>query len=418
MPVDRLQLLKLKTSPPIAQGCTQVNFSVAAFRYLRLIVFAWMMTGSIAWADQLQLIDGSVIDTTVNSISPDGIVTGDGIASGVELKKIAAYQSQSTSLVPGSVELSIAGKGKIFTSNLTINGANATVTLSDGTTIDMPLEVVQAIVFKSTELVNKRMTAQSDSEDSVVVQTPSGEKVVTGIFEGLSAGKVQLNFKGKSRKIGIGKVNAVVLADLGLNPVRGAKVELHDRSLVNGRVQEFSNGTLFVAVTSTSIIKIPWSSVAEIEFESDNLAYLSDLTPLSVDQKSIFAPQRIWQRDRSIESNPIRLRKINQRSYLTFRKGIGTQAYCELTFANSNDFRRFQATVGIDAETDGRGDCQMSIHADGIQLWTQRITGQTPPVEIDVDITGMETLTLTVQPGAQFDLADHANWADARFVKP
>lgn len=368
--------------------------------------------------NELQLIDGSTIDATIDAISLDGIVSGSGVENGVALETIIAYQTQITPLTAGSVEVSIAGAGRIFTSNISIDGSAATVTMGDGTTINLPLDLIEAIVYRRTELVSKILTDRSDSEDTVIVNTPGGEKVVSGIFEGIGNGKIGLNFNGKSRKIGLEKINAIVLADLGLKPQEGAKVHLRDQSQISGRLREVTNGELILAVTSTSTVKVPWASVSRMELKSDNLVFLSDLEPIAVDQKSIFAPQRIWQRDRSVESNPIRLQSPDQTSPRIYRKGIGTQSFCKLKFANTNQFQRFQATAGIDAETNGRGDCQMSVLADGIELWSERITAQTPPAKIDVDITGMKTVTLMVEPGQQFDLADHANWADAKFVKP
>ena len=39
------------------------------------------------------------------------------------------------------------------------------------------------------------------------------------------------------------------------------------------------------------------------------------------------------------------------------------------------------------------------------------------PLEIDVDIEGIREVVLVVSPGAEFDLGDHANWGEARFLK-
>jgi hypothetical protein len=59
----------------------------------------------------------------------------------------------------------------------------------------------------------------------------------------------------------------------------------------------------------------------------------------------------------------------------------------------------------------------MRVEGDGITLWSQRIRGGEPSVEIDVDISGISQVALVVDPGEQFDLADHADWARARFLK-
>ena len=318
----------------------------------------------------------------------------------------------------GPVVILITGGSKVFTENVDVQGSDVAISSPSGLSTRLPLDLVQAIVFKSTGLVTKQLADRSDSEDQVIVGTPDGEKVVSGIFEGLAQGKLGLNFNGKSRKIGIEKIHALSLADLGLQVASGTQVELTDGSLLNGSLQSVQQGALTLAMTANHSIQIPWTSVARLEMQSDNLVYLSNLEPIAVQQKSIFAPQRSWQRDRSIESNPIRFNHPEKSSPQTYRKGIGTQSYSELEFANTNQFERFQAITGIDAETQGRGDCQMSVYADGIKLWSQRVTADAPPQKVDVDISGMATVTLVVEPGEQFDLADHADWADAKFVKP
>ena len=101
----------------------------------------------------------------------------------------------------------------------------------------------------------------------------------------------------------------------------------------------------------------------------------------------------------------------------TFNSGIGIQSYSRLAFSNESGFTRFLATVGIDAETEGRGDCVMRVEGDGISLWSARVRGGEVAVDVDVSIEGISEVVLIVEPGEQFDLADHADWAKARFLK-
>ena len=387
-------------------------------RTLLLVCLSLFLSSQARGENTIQLIDGTQLNVTIESVSSDGTVVLAGNPDAVSLEKIVAYQTDAQPVPSGSVEILITGGSKIFTDNVEVQGSDVAISSTSGLSTRLALDVVQAIVFKSTKLVAKQLADRSDSEDMVIVGTPDGEKVVSGIFEGLSQGKLGLNFNGKSRKIGVEKIHAVSLADLGLQIAAGTQVELTDGSLLNGSLQKVEQGTLTLNITSTQTIQIPWASVARLEMQSDNLVYLSSLDPIAVQQKSIFAPQRSWQRDRSIESNPIRLQHPEKSSPIIYRKGIGTQSYSELEFANTNRFERFQAVTGIDAETQGRGDCQMSVYADGIKLWSQRVTADTPPQKVDVDISGMATIKLIVEPGEQFDLADHANWADAKFVKP
>ena len=73
--------------------------------------------------------------------------------------------------------------------------------------------------------------------------------------------------------------------------------------------------------------------------------------------------------------------------------------------------------IGIDDETNGRGDCIFLVLGDGKELFRARVTGTDEPRRIGVDIRGVRQVTLVVEPGEDLDLADHADWCDARMLK-
>jgi len=254
------------------------------------------------------------------------------------------------------------------------------------------------------------------------VATDDGLKKVRGIFEGITEDKVGLNFNGKSKTIGLAKTTAIVLADLKPTAPKGTMttIETVGGSKFQGVIAGLANQELSVLLSASAKIVVPLDLVKRIEVQSDNLVYLSSLVPRSVEQKTIFAFQRTWQADASIEGNPISLafnlaggnRKVKQ-----FAKGLGMQSWSRIEFANEKEFTRFQATVGIDTETRGRGDCSVKVMSDGISLWSQRVKAVDEPVEVDIDITGMKKIALIIDPGEDFDLGDHVDWANARFVK-
>ena len=393
------------------------KIAMTILKPILLISICGFLTSSVFADNTIDLVDGTQVVATIQTVAADGTLKGTGVPEGTKLENIVSYQTDTQVIAGGTTEVLIVGQGKLFTTSIAIADSTAMLTSSDGSPMEVPLDLIGGIVFKRTELVEKQLANRSDSEDSIVVDTPDGEKVVSGFFEGLAEGKLGLKFNGKSRKIGVEKISAVSLADLGLKNLSGTRLELSDGSKLNGRIVGIEDGRLEMSVTANLKLEIPWASVTRLEIESDNQVYLSTLEPLEVEMNTMFAPERSWQRDLSVESNPIQLQGPKESSPRVFRRGIGTQSYSEIKFANTNEFQRFQAIAGIDVETQGRGDCLMSVYADGIKLWSQRVTAQTAPAKIDVDITGMQTVTLIVEPGEQFDLADHANWADAKFVK-
>jgi hypothetical protein len=59
----------------------------------------------------------------------------------------------------------------------------------------------------------------------------------------------------------------------------------------------------------------------------------------------------------------------------------------------------------------------MIVRGDGIELWAAEVTGSSGLQVLDVSIEGIGEVELEVVPGKDFDLADHADWCDARFLK-
>ena len=266
---------------------------------------------------------------------------------------------------------------------------------------------------------NRRANSiRSSDNDQVIVKTGSGEQVVQGLLEKIDATHLHVNFRGKSRKIGLAKVVAVIVADLKLAPPKGrlATTHLIDQSKVRGVVHSFTTGTLQLVLAKNTMVKFPIAEVARIEIPSDRVQYLSELQPVEVDRRAIFGPGRSWKVNRSVEGNSLRLRDANGQK-VEYTRGIGVASYCALTYENINSFDQFAADVGIDTETDGNGDCELVVMGDGIELWKQRIRAADPLRQIKVDVTGMSRITLIVRPGSKFDLGDHVDWCDARLLK-
>ncbi len=133
--------------------------------------------------------------------------------------------------------------------------------------------------------------------------------------------------------------------------------------------------------------------------------WLSDLD-LSKTRQGWGTPHR----DQSVDGRPLRL------GGRTFARGLGTHADSILPVDLGGGSRRFQAVVGVDAETGGLGTVEFRILADGKQIYQSGILqGSGKPREVDVDVTGVRLLSLIVTTGNDTNQFDHADWAEAVF---
>lgn len=369
---------------------------------------------------KLTMIDGSTQSGTLTGIDENGHLSLSNSPRSLliaEIETIVFAEEFSGALDAGAVMLHLVNGSRLYVRNPLIDNELIKFNSDFGLT-ELPLQTVAAVVWRSTPTTEAQLGQPSKSNDRIVVDTSEGERVVAGLLESLTSEHLKINYQNETRQINVDRITAILLADVGLPLPKGTEInlELVDRSKFKGVLSKLENNSLSFKLMENLQISIPVSRVKFMGIKSDRQVYLSDLNPVDVRQRSEFGLTRDWQRDRSIQGNRLTLRR-DESSLQEFSKGLGVQSFTQLDFANENEFTTLRAVVGIDSETKGRGDCRMVVRGDGIELWSERVKGTDLPRDLQLDISGAKIISLIVLPGEEFDLGDHANWCDARFLK-
>ncbi len=236
---------------------------------------------------------------------------------------------------------------------------------------------------------------------------------VACLLESLDDQQATVVYNDKSRTIARNKIYGIILANPGGSgkPITGqCLVITTDGSRLLAGIDSLDSTSLGARIGDTALV-IPQDRITRIDVRSDRMLFLSDLQPVEVIESSFPAFDWPWRRDGNVMGKPMQL------GGKTYDKGLGVHARCLLTFAVPEGFDAFAATVGLQPPVRGKGDCEMAVLADGRELWRKRVRGEDEPLPINIDIRGAKRITLAVEPGADLDLADHANWADARFIR-
>lgn len=365
----------------------------------------------------VETIAGETAMGVLESISSAGIVKlADGQSWQIsELLSLAMSGSDSGATL-GFPRILLVDGGEVAMKTATFAGENLTIDDSIIRSV-MPPEIVRGIQWKSEQTAEVALQNPRTDRDRVVVMGEEQPVTLDGIIEGFDAERLVINYDGQSRSIQVDKILAVVFADLqqGSRPASSVKAIFSNGSRLDGNVHEWRDGKLVFSVRG-SLLKVEASELIRLEIRSDRLQYISDLADLEVESKPIFAPPRSWQRDRSIEGNPLRLLTANG-DVQVFRRGLGVAAYSRVSFLNSGNFNLLSGTVGIDAETEGRGNCRVLIRGDGVTLLDRHLLATQPAEPFDLDISGVSRIELIVEPGELFDLSDHVSWANLRMIK-
>ena len=100
-----------------------------------------------------------------------------------------------------------------------------------------------------------------------------------------------------------------------------------------------------------------------------------------------------------------------------YAKGLGTHTPSRLVYDIPDGYSYFEATVGVDAGTDGNGSVVASVELDGENRFTSGvITGVSDPVPIRIPLQGATTITLRAEPTEDGKRFDHIDWAEARLT--
>jgi hypothetical protein len=368
---------------------------------------------------QLVLLDGQAVAIQSLAIA-DGKLSGEGVPDKLTLDDLRRIDLP---VPPGAgvgekptVVVELRAGGKVNAKNVSLADDKCQIEWTGGEPLSVPIDAVRAIRFEpaaASDEFDAALAAPSPDLDRVLLKAEAGKlDSVSGLVESVTAEEVKFELEGQSRSVPRAKVFAIVVAqpDAG-DAVPAALIELLDGSRIGGELVSLAEGKASVQVAGGGKAEIPWAGVRRVQIRSSRVAFLSDLKPSAVEQQAIATIARPWQRDKSVLGKPLTL------GSRTFDKGIGVHSRSSLTFDAEGKYDVLAATIGIDAETGGKGDCVFTVLGDGQPILTKQMKGSDAAQDISVPIAGVQQVILLVEPGADLDLADHADWCDVRLIK-
>ena len=390
-------------------------------RYLSLFVAAaaWLAVASDALsAESLTLLEGQEVAGEIATIDAAGKVTGKDLPDNLDLnglRKIVREVPAAANDKPGVI-LELIGGGRLLADSVTIASEKFVVKWSHGEDLLLPIDAVRAVRLKPAgkdDNFDAALAKPSADNDRLFVEIDGKLSMLVGLVESLAADKVVFQYEGQQQSLATEKLFGIVVAQAGAGGKSnsGVVVELADGSRIAGVVKTLAEGKLSLTVGASAAVSVPWSAVRTMAIRSARLAFLSDLDPTRVKEQPIVTLAAPWQRDRNVYRKTL---TIGERK---FDRGLGTHASSELAFNVDGQFDTFAAFIGIDALAAGKGDCLFVVQGDGRELARERMTGRDAGKELKLDIRGVKELVLVVEAGEDLDLADLADWADARVIR-
>jgi len=375
---------------------------------------------SFVSAEEFQVTDlfGKTIEASVTAIDAKGVHLKSGGKSGLrelsDLRSIRKKGKPSKKQSTPSVELMLAGGGRLLGKQVTMDEENCTLhgcSLSSNP-LPVPLDFVRAVILvpKLVTLEMRQELIKPREEDRFLVQIDDTIETLDGLVEGLSENELSFSWNDVSRKLKTADVLAIGIADAGAEIDGDALIHFLDGQAIVATVSNLKADALAVQLFGEPRV-LSWKQVSGIEIMSERLRFLSDLKPETAIHKPIVTTVRPWQRDRSVGGEQLKLGET------TYAKGIGVASWSSLKFSLAGEYSTFCATIGIDSSTEGRGDCIFVVRGDGKELVREAMKGTDPAKAVRVELGNTQELELMVLPGNDLDLSDRANWCDACVLK-
>ncbi len=165
----------------------------------------------------------------------------------------------------------------------------------------------------------------------------------------------------------------------------------------------------YYEITAVNAVGTSVSSVVNATTQPlETVTYISSLTAVSATTQwgSVMI-------NKSVLGNPITL------DGTVYSEGISANALSEVTYNLDGQYTTFISTVGIDQEEDGKGAgyVDFEVVGDGVVLFDSGVLTNDQTAQIDVNVTGVQSLELIATNGIVGDIDfDHADWAGAELL--
>ena len=379
--------------------------------------------------DRLTLLDGTRLEGTVASINATGAIIADGLKKPVELMGLRqiARPERKVERSKTAIEVHLVSGGVLLVESAALSPEAVTVQWRHAAKLALPSEIVRAVRFASEQAAPGRPadTPQGKAAFAEAISKPLRDKdhllaiaegkvqQLSGLLQEWNDKELVFEWEGQPRPVARDRVYGIVFAQLSdaQDSTGQCVVALADGSSVSGKLTALAGGKLSLDLAPKVSVELPWADVTSVAVKSDRLVFLSDARPVESRQRPIVTLGRPWQADKNVTGGPLRI------AGRSFDKGIGVQSRSELAFAQPGAFDVLAASIGVDDSASGRGDCEFVVLGDGKELFRGRKRGGEEAEEIRVSTAGVKLLTLVVEPGADLDLSDHADWGDARLLR-
>jgi hypothetical protein len=394
-------------------------------------LFALLLCAAAGWAAELRTLAGKAITGEITGMSDKEIVLQSGTDKvTTPLQDVLGVDLQQAAPLPTGIKYAfvvLTDGSQLQCAQVKVRGKQIELTLAgpDGTArsavvVTAPLAAVSHLLMEGQDPAVRqewqdKYLAKQRNEDLLVIKTPNGNQPLDGTLgEGDAAGdKVDFQVGKTGYSVALSKVHGMAFVRKTDADAPAAACKVYDvyRSMLAATKVELAEDGFAVTTTAGARVVYPKALVSRLDYSRDKLAYLSDLEPVQVVEKSTLDRVEHYRRDRNLDEGPLRLGGEK------YAKGLALHSRTELTYDIGGRFREFKAVLGVDDLVGGDSQAVVRIEGDGRELFAAVVTRKDKPRPLNLDVQGVKQLRIVVGSQGLLDLGDHVDLADAKVSK-
>ncbi len=284
--------------------------------------------------------------------------------------------------------------------------------------VEIPLERLAGIVYRPPVAVARRdrlfdrVLFAEDAGDRVLL---TNEDTIAGTIAAVGPTTVEVQAALGPLSIETHRIRAVVynpalLRRPGQDRL-GAWVGLDDGSRLRAQGLRIARGTCEITLAGGLTVEGDAASIVFLQPIGGRAVYLSDRAHAGYRHVPYLDLEMPFARDRTVEGGWLR------GGGRLFLKGLAMHSAARLTYPLDGAFEAFEAEIGIDGTTGGRGSVVFRVYVDGRPAYASEIVrGGEPPHPVRVALADAERLDLIVDFADHGPVLDRAAWFDARLI--